>query len=391
MDWEAVKRRADELGLQPLLHKHLSGSSYAPHVPADLQRCLEASYRKHSISNLRVYGQLISILACMNRLEIPIVVLKGAFLARWIYGDIGLRPMNDIDILIRKSDEEVVRDAMISLGYHQDSTVYHTPFHERVRTADDDHLRPFYKPKAQPVEVHVNLFSRLGRGPDEMERVWEKAVLSELDGVRMNLLSPEYQLLYLCTHLYYHLGSDSMALYWFCDLHELINRSGHDPVHRIDWNEFRRLADTLGVGAQTGSVLELLRANWQTPIPELELYCKEPRTGFCLTSIIRGQTDVKRQRANLVSEYAVDLKFTGQVEGWRDRFYYIWKLIFPSRIHLMRRYKVTNPWVGYLCYLLLPFSRCRNLAAGLWYKAMLFRGRRNPGDPENPAPAGPAD
>lgn len=98
-DWAEVKASAHRLGVEPLLYRHLSQERYARYVPDEVIHLLKESYRAQAIRSLRIYGQISRFLDSMNQAEVPIILLKGAFLAKWVYGDIALRPMNDIDIL----------------------------------------------------------------------------------------------------------------------------------------------------------------------------------------------------------------------------------------------------------------------------------------------------
>ncbi len=59
--------------------------------------------------NTRLFHALGEILIAFNKNSIQTLVLKGPFLAEHVYGNIGLRPMSDLDILIHQSDSTSVQ------------------------------------------------------------------------------------------------------------------------------------------------------------------------------------------------------------------------------------------------------------------------------------------
>jgi hypothetical protein len=364
LDWSAVKTISGQLGAQPLLYRHLSQEKYARSVPDEVMRFLKDQYRRQSMGNLRIYGQVHQILDSMRQSNLPVVLLKGAFLAKWIYRDIAIRPMTDIDILCRKEDKQIVQNKLIELGYQQ-RLIYPSPFHEDL-SAVTAHLSPFYRPRSVQIEVHFSVFPEIPHDPMDMEKVWETTVPAELDGIQINSLSPEYQLLHLSLHLFYHLTSHPgvIPFYWFCDVHEVI-KVYHD---KIDWSQFPAGADSLEVGTQMRSLFGLLRTNWGTPIPQEVL--SHPDTGIrplCLRTIIRNQFTDKARKRNQLQNYIKAIKFATTIKGRGNRFYYLWRLIFPTRAYLIDQYHPRNPLMVYLYHIIHPYKICRRIMVTLFH------------------------
>ena len=61
----------------------------------DAQVYLASAHR-----NLRLFGELRQILRAFNAAGLSVIPLKGACLAEMIYGNIALRPMVDVDLLL---------------------------------------------------------------------------------------------------------------------------------------------------------------------------------------------------------------------------------------------------------------------------------------------------
>src|SRR4029453_4726832 len=59
----------------------------------------------------------------MGQARVPFLVLKGAALAHLVYGDPRLRPMRDVDLLIRKTDAGRALDVLVRCGFRPGGTV----------------------------------------------------------------------------------------------------------------------------------------------------------------------------------------------------------------------------------------------------------------------------
>lgn len=75
-------------------------------VQDDLLRPLKSSYEKIHAKNIKRLQVGIPVLKEMQKRGVEVIILKGNAIAEEIYHDIGYKPMNDIDILIKKEDLE---------------------------------------------------------------------------------------------------------------------------------------------------------------------------------------------------------------------------------------------------------------------------------------------
>lgn len=367
-DWAKVTIMAEQLGVQPLLCKHLSESRYAPYVPDEVMLGLQENFRRQSIRSLRMQSLVNQILKTMNQSGIPIILLKGAFLAKWIYKDIALRPMNDIDILCRDQDRDIVKEKMNNIGYYQQKIVYQSSVHEKFFADSDlgvivpgapgqDRFPPFLNKKGNKVDIHFSIFSEL---PDDagtrekfsassaeiMQNIWESASLSALNGEPACFLSPEDQVLYLSVHLYKHLSPDygGITLYWFCDIHELIKYYGK----KTDWDKFCTRAESIGVGPQAGYVLDLIRENWRTPVPNDVLRSLGRETqNLSLKDIIRKKSDYQLHYAKIIRQVK-------KISGWKNQIFFLLGFVFPSQEYLIFRYQPKKNSLVWLYYVIHP-------------------------------------
>ena len=389
LNWAKVMRYSGELGVQSLLYKHLCQDRLSRHVPEPVLHQLKQHYCTQSIRSLRIVGQIEEILSALKPCNVPIVLLKGAFLARWLYEDIALRPMSDIDILCRKCDQGLIQNTLIGMGYYQERSLFRSAFQEAVQSGGCHHLLPFRKADAHVVELHTHLFSDDRSSAWDMDRVWQNVIDTQFDDSAIKCLSLDYQLLYLCLHLYHHLDVGKIALYWFCDIHEMILRYRE----QIDWDHLKAMAHSLGVADRVESVFDLLRVHWKTQLPEKDSDGAGSLTpGFCLAAILDNQLYEKSDEIRLLSDYGQEIKFVFQMKGWANRVRYFSRLIFPTGEHLRYRYKLTHPLSVGLCYLLLPFIRFKNLTTSLFYRVLFQlekpdRCALSPHHPSDPKPS----
>ncbi|MEA2040420.1 MAG: nucleotidyltransferase family protein [Thermodesulfobacteriota bacterium] len=366
VEWPVVEASARRLGVEPLLYKHLSQEKYVGYVHDEMLHRLKESYHKQSMRSLRIYGQLSRILDGMNQADIPIILLKGAYLAKWIYGDIALRPMGDIDILCRDGDRGAVQEILRGLGYEEMKNIAQSRFHEEISSKIGSHLPPFTRKNAVRVEIHTDIFTKAPHKTTEMERVWEAIIPLNLDGLETHTLSLEHQLLYLSIHLQKHLMSGVATLYWFCDIHEFI-RHYRD---KINWNQFQAIAESLGVASQIAPLHDLLYRHWGMDIPENAVL--SPSADFdrlSLESAIGGNKSLGKQ--NFLPSRIRLLRDIRNEDGLGKGLYYVLRHLFPARSHIINRYNPKNQREIYGYYISHCYWRFRHAFTSLF---LIVRG-----------------
>jgi hypothetical protein len=370
LDWSIIKRYARQLGVSPLLFKHLSKKGNARNVPDETMLSLRKSYVNHLGRSFKLNKEIEDILSIMNRSNIPVVLLKGAFLAKHIYGDIALRPMGDIDILVREGDSEIVQERLTEIGFKKSTSYHASNFHENLLNKEAGHLTPMYKPKACPVEIHFNTFAGFRYSPADMEAVWQTAEIANFNGFQMKCLSPEYQLIHLCLHLYNHaipVTADIITFYWFCDIHEVV-------IHykdKINWDTFCSITNTLGVITQVGTILSYIKHYWNTPIPETALHYPEKELNDrYLATAIRSILDGSKARRSHLHRYIKKTKLPLTQKTELNPFYYILKEIFPNRSNLLRRYGLNDSLLVYAYYIIHPCKLCILVVTSIFHNAV---------------------
>ena len=114
-DWPALLDQADRQGLTPLLHHHLKQAP-ALTVPETTRTTLAERSRSCLAWNLRLRHELLRLLDRFNKAGIPVMPLKGLYLADLLYEDSSLRPTSDLDLLVRVQDLETSQQILEEAG-----------------------------------------------------------------------------------------------------------------------------------------------------------------------------------------------------------------------------------------------------------------------------------
>src|SRR5262249_48048069 len=115
--WEAARWAIQIHGIGPLLDRAIERWPDADALHPWLRTYL-ADQRRQSRERVELLlKDLAELLAACNAAGIPVLPLKGSLLATHYYPEPGLRPMNDLDVLIHPADEARMLGVMARLGY----------------------------------------------------------------------------------------------------------------------------------------------------------------------------------------------------------------------------------------------------------------------------------
>ncbi|HQU32323.1 MAG: nucleotidyltransferase family protein [Planctomycetia bacterium] len=172
---------------------------------------LKLEYIITNIANSKIYDTLSEIGNAFNKAGIPFILLKGSHLAQFVYQDIGLRPMGDIDILVKKEEMKEINKMLNKLGYKAEP-LYKWQLH-------DNYAVNYYHKNKKSLQIHWELFSpsRFSQPlqPLPGEMVWKNAVPINLGNFCGYVLSNEVNLLYLCIHTAKHIRNGILSLRFY--------------------------------------------------------------------------------------------------------------------------------------------------------------------------------
>ena len=116
MSWDQLCDATLRHGVGPLLYAELKERG-ADDIPAPLLHSLRGQYFANLARNILIYHELRAILELFWSEGLQAILLKGAALAGTVYPNIALRPMSDVDLLIRVHDLPWVQEMLTARGY----------------------------------------------------------------------------------------------------------------------------------------------------------------------------------------------------------------------------------------------------------------------------------
>lgn len=225
------------------------------------------------------------------------VVLKGAALILGCYDRVlGIRPLSDIDIMIRASDVALFHELMLELGYTQ-------------RT--DNPLG--YLHQGYAVDFQTDALGRLETVfAFDNDELWKRSVPLAEDLPSLRTLSPEDQFLQVAVHALKH---SFHRLIWLVDLGLLL-----PTVEPSALVARARETGTTRVLAYSAVLLERLLGL----APDSRLVSRLPR----LNRLERRYLEAVVRRGHPVTLGKLVAFFS--VRGWRDRLFYLFELCRPQ-------------------------------------------------------------
>jgi hypothetical protein len=228
LESDRIPITAETHGLAPLLYVHARQASLA--VDPAVKRALQALYLRHRRASQTRSQVLAEILTAFREESIDVLVLKGAALAHIVYAEPALRPMRDMDLLVREKDAVRAQQVLIESGFNagQPSTISdrHKHLPAVTRRIQDMTIS---------VEVHHDLNEPyMGRRKADFEHLWDRKIAFDVGGVIAYAMGPDDMLIHLCQHGTYLL--EPLKLIWCADVIGVVNRY----VEEIDWEWFTK-------------------------------------------------------------------------------------------------------------------------------------------------------
>jgi len=182
-----------------------AGAACAQPVPAPAQqpqpeiaRRLFTAYLHAGAHNARLLHEYHTVAAALADAGLEAIPLKGIHLATLVYPDPALRPMGDIDLLVRSTQVDTIGSLLLRLGYERFSPSRYDDPHA--------HHETYHATGRAPVELHWHLGQHGDQRtrPVDMEGLWARAVAAKIDGLPTRVLAPIDAFLYNCLHIYSH-------------------------------------------------------------------------------------------------------------------------------------------------------------------------------------------
>jgi hypothetical protein len=257
-DWDELATLARDNGIEGLVLHQAAAADLLPAMPEHVSQALLTAYRAAWLHNRRLRGHLARIIQALDARGIEVMPIKGVVLAERCYGELALRPITDLDLLVHRADLPVIGQNLVQLGFqplHGESD----PLAFRGLVY---HAVAYSGPDGALVELHwqlANLPAYLPRM--EADDLWRRARRIEFAGQLVWALAPGDELRYLCFHC--TAQHQSTRLIWLVDIAELVRAL---PAE-WNWQAFVDETITSGLATPVAVALERARSLLGLPLP----------------------------------------------------------------------------------------------------------------------------
>ena len=317
-------------------------------LPEDVQGRLDVAYAQARAQWLVRKTALQRFLALMAQEPAqPVILLKGAALALTLYDDPAIRPMNDVDLLVRSEHlPEVLRRMRES--YAEEGL---------APGSDVGYLHHFvFTDPATGTQLEVHKTLPLVPAPSHLEWFLQQTQSQKLQGFPILTLTPEAQLLHAAAHAVLEHGSEQGAVaIWFYDIDRMLRRWGKD----LNWEETLVRAQALKWEAALQQAIRLARDLFDTPLPRaIQAWMELPIGQLSGYNLFRRATSPRRSTSLTALHILSGL-------SWSQRIQQTGRMLFPSRAYMQNRYPGI-PWL--LTYPYRWFDATRKLLPALFRK-----------------------
>ena len=237
--------------LLPLVYKQLlRKNANEPYT-----KLLQGLYKRTWYENQLKFQASAGMLRALHNAGIKTLILKGQALAVQYYGDVGVRPMADIDLLVPKDNVFQAIAALYDLGWF---TIEDGQFFREALNVRQSHtLR-----NAEGIEIDLH-WCVLHSCQDEQinSSFWEASAPLKINDVETRALCPTDQILHVCAHgLMWNLVP---PIRWVVDALTILNTT----KSTINWNRLVTLSIQSNKSLQLYAALSYLRSEFRADIP----------------------------------------------------------------------------------------------------------------------------
>lgn len=327
LNWKLFLLQANTNSIPQLVYHHLSHQTLRELVPPDILKQLKQKYYGNTARNLHLWAETQSIVRAFEQEKIQVILLKGIALAETVYHDIGLRQMNDIDLLLRDKDIPSGMKILHQLNYQ--SVPKKTQFVEDLRL---DHQNSFYKDSFL-VELHWDIVSLHSIYTADIEALWNRSQLITIDKRQVRIFSTEDMLIHLGLHLHKHINTREIRLSWLTDIAAILWQN----KATIDWPAFIRTIEKYEIQWPMYCVLSLAEEFLNAPLsPYVQKLRKNYNYDTCRKKFIlllKNQSHKYMASSNV--DYRKKLKM---IKGTSRKIRYVLGVFFPSQQFIRQSY-----------------------------------------------------
>jgi len=275
-------------------------------------------------SNLHMMQRLTPLAAAFQEQGVELLLLKGAALNLTLYDQPHLRPMSDLDLMVRPQDAGRAAGVLEAMGCRRGPGLvrddFFPRFHYEVEYTTSD-------PKPVRIDLHVRPFRPMRYAQLlPQDAFWQDSRVVEFDGIGLRVPIDEDQLIHLATHSACH---GHIRLLWLYDIRRLVDSCGD----HLDWDRVVHMSKRWRLVLPVRETVSNVERLWGPLCPDhvrgaLDAEPVNWRDRLCLAQ-------APHDACHPLRHVAVNLLCT---RGTRFRLGYLSRMLLPGRDHIGQVY-----------------------------------------------------
>jgi hypothetical protein len=257
--WACVADEAARHQLRGLTYRLLADDPVHDRIPPETGERLRSWYLEAAMRNALLFRQTGQMVGQLVASGIPVMLLKGVHLSRFVYAEPALRSMADVDLMVPREDLARTEQIFLDRGFGPQPR----PNLEDFCTWSN-HLAKLEKQDAPVVELHWSIERPSSPFRIDLDGLWARSEAATFEGAPVHLLSAEDLLLHLALHGSYHHRFDRSALKGLVDIHAVVARQGND----INWQMLADRANAWGASGYAYTTFRVASEVLGTPFPQ---------------------------------------------------------------------------------------------------------------------------
>lgn len=319
-DWKELVKIANRQLLSPFLHHRLRQHQIFEEVPSFVQSELRRQFQIVYAQNTQLFHTLGKVLGALANHNLPVLPLKGVYLAEHIYDNIGLRSMCDLDLMVHRSDIQALRVVLGSLGFDEGHEIS-----DEFRAYLGKDVKFIQRESRIKLEAHFHIVNRDSALNLTADELWIRSEPTSIASISTDTLSYEDHFLHLCYHNCQH---HFALMNHLIDIHLLITLNNG----RLNWRRIFSTAKRWGALNSLILNLDLVNRLLGTDISETVEFIESNH--FRKRAFESTSQGMLMERIGALNDYDTILKFIA-LKGWRQQLRYLFqreKMIRSSRL-----------------------------------------------------------
>lgn len=308
-------------------------------IPINFQLKIKQVYYRTISRSIYIHGLLKKICEALVFENIKVVVLKGAYLSQFLYSDVGLRQLSDIDILVKPEDGEKTVSIIQKIGFiSHDSSVS-----DFISSQSETVHYPPLVFNGIGVDVHIRLHRKSNNYNIITSEFINNSIDYSIENTIVSGLSLYDLIIHLCVHIDKHFVGDHIQMKCFNDIVNIFRIF----KNQIKWDSFIVNCKHHSCESLVFKYLIITNEFYQIDLPNYILskytICVTENDRIQFINFLHCKYPKKYHTKTHIENIANSINIKHKIQ-------YLIELAFPSKSFMIKKYSIKHPIIYYIYY-----------------------------------------